>query len=93
MKTIKYLLELNEKMKRDHITAFASQGAFFLILSFFPFLMFLLTLTRILPVEQADITRYIVTLFPQKLSGYIVKVVDELYTKASPTVNGALKAG
>lgn len=86
MKKIKYLMEINQKMKRDHITAFASQGAFFLILSFFPFVMFLLTLTRILPLEQADLTQYIITLFPQRLSGYIVNLVDELYSKSSPTV-------
>ncbi|MBQ4521541.1 MAG: YihY/virulence factor BrkB family protein [Lachnospiraceae bacterium] len=82
----KYLKETIQKVKNDHITAFASQGAFFIILSFFPFVMFLMTLIRVLPVEQADITKYIIALAPENLNEYIINIINELYTKASSTV-------
>lgn len=82
----KYLKEIIQKIKSDHVTAFASQGAFFIILSFFPFVMFLMTLIRVLPVEQEYITKYLITLLPENLNEYIVNIVNELYTKASSTV-------
>ena len=82
----KYLKEIIQKIKSDHVTAFASQGAFFIILSFFPFVMSLMTLIRVLPVEQEYITKYLITLLPENLNEYIVNIVNELYTKASSTV-------
>lgn len=86
MKKIKCFDEIVQKVKNDHVTAFASQGAFFIILSFFPFVMFLMTLIRILPVEQEYVTKYIITLAPENLSEYINNIINELYTKASSTV-------
>lgn len=74
----KYLKEIIQKIKSDHVTAFASQGAFFIILSFFPFVMFLMTLIRVLPVEQEYITKYLITLLPENLNEYIVNIVNEL---------------
>ena len=60
---MKRLLELidefSKRAKEDNISAYAAQAAFFLILSTFPFLILLLTLTRFLPVEQeAFISEY-----------------------------------
>ena len=82
----KYVKEMTQKIKNDHVTAFASQGAFFIILSFFPFVMFLMTLIRVLPVEQEYITKYLITLLPENLNKYITNIINELYTKASSTV-------
>ncbi|MBQ3512599.1 MAG: YihY/virulence factor BrkB family protein [Lachnospiraceae bacterium] len=82
----KYVKEMTQKIKNDHVTAFASQGAFFIILSFFPFVMFLMTLIRVLPVEQEYITKYLITLLPENLNEYIINIINELYTKASSTV-------
>jgi len=44
-----------QKLREDSISAFAAQAAFFIILSFIPFVMFLLTLLKFLPSKVTDI--------------------------------------
>jgi membrane protein len=41
-----------EKAQKDHVTAFAAQAAFFTILSFFPFLIVVLSLIRFFPITR-----------------------------------------
>lgn len=45
------------KLRDDSISAFAAQAAFFIILSFIPFLMFLFTLLNLLPATAGDFKR------------------------------------
>lgn len=49
----KFLTQLRD----DSISAFAAQAAFFIILSFIPFIMFLLTLLNLFPISTGNITR------------------------------------
>ena len=49
---IELIEDFSKRSKEDNISAYAAQAAFFLILSAFPFMILLLTLTRFLPVEQ-----------------------------------------
>lgn len=74
------------KIKEDHVTAFGSQATFFIILSFFPFVMFLLTLTRFLPISQSSITSLLTSIVPSELNSFVVTIVDDLYSKATGTV-------
>ena len=43
---IQWLKKFILKMQRDKISVYAAQSAYFIILSFFPFVMFLLTLPQ-----------------------------------------------
>ena len=58
-KRIKNLYELVmdflKKCSDDHVGAFGAMSAFFILLSIFPFMIFLLTLTRYIPFSKDDI--------------------------------------
>ena len=50
----KFLYQLRD----DSISAFAAQAAFFIILSFIPFIMFLFTLLNLLPLTAGEFKRF-----------------------------------
>ena len=74
------------KLKEDYISAFAAQAAFFIILSFFPFVMFLLTLLNYLPISPEDLRTFISGIFPATVNNFLNTVFSELVKKASGTV-------
>ncbi|MBP3609991.1 MAG: YihY/virulence factor BrkB family protein [Lachnospiraceae bacterium] len=74
------------KLREDSVSAFAAQAAFFIILSVFPFLMFLLTLLNYLPFSIGDI--YVITdqLFPEAVTAMLENVIRELSLNSSGAV-------
>ena len=48
---IGWIKDIMNKIKDDHVTAYAAQSAFFIILSAVPFLMLLLILLNHVPIE------------------------------------------
>ncbi len=74
------------KLRDDSVSAFASQAAFFTILSFFPFLMFLLTLLNYLPVSLKELEVLTYDLFPEVMDSFLNVIFRELVEKASRTV-------
>ena len=74
------------KLRDDSISAFAAQAAFFIILSFFPFVMFLLTLLNYLPVSATDLQILSTDFFPESISGILHTIFSELIEKSSGTV-------
>lgn len=57
LKTVQIIRTFSVRLRKDSVSAFASQAAFFIILSFLPFVMFLFTLLNLFPMAQADISR------------------------------------
>lgn len=74
------------KYKEDHVSAFASQSAFFLFLSFVPFLLVLLTLIQYLPIEKEKIIETITLLFPKETDSLIIFTIERIYTKISSSL-------
>lgn len=77
------------KLREDSVSAFASQAAFFIILSFFPFVMFLLTLLYYLPVSVEEIRELITAQFPSTVHQVLTPLVTELMQKVSGTLRFA----
>lgn len=74
------------KLRDDSVSAFAAQAAFFIILSFFPFVMFLLTLLNYLPVSAVDLQDLISGMLPETVSNVLTSIFAELLIKASGTI-------
>ncbi len=71
------------KLREDTVSAFAAQTAFFVILSFLPFLIFLLTLVRFLPVETERLLAAVQTAFPEEVHDFIGVLLYEVLQKTS----------
>ncbi len=77
------------KLRDDSVSAFAAQAAFFIILSFFPFVMFLLTLLNYLPISVVDLEIFSSSLFPESVSSILHTILSELIEKSSGTILSA----
>lgn len=74
------------KVKEDYVSAFAAQTAFYVLISFFPFIMFLLTLMEYLPFSAEAIITNISEVLPSSIRPLITTVVNEVFQKASGTL-------
>ncbi len=72
-----------DKYKKDEVTVYAAQASFFIVISFFPFIMLLLTLIQFIPaVNKSDLLELLVSIMPDMLDSLVVGIVDELYMKS-----------
>ncbi|MBR5968637.1 MAG: YihY/virulence factor BrkB family protein [Lachnospiraceae bacterium] len=72
-----------KKTADDGVPAYSSDTALFIIVSFFPFLMFLLTLLQFLPFTQKQLMEVIGNFVPSQVAQLIGVLVDELYSTTS----------
>lgn len=86
-----------DKFAKYRISIHAAQVAFFIMVSFFPFLMFLITMLGYTPINQEVLEATINRLIPGDLSGLVDSWLNESYaasgTVLSITVISTLWAG
>lgn len=71
---------------KDHVSAYAAQAAYFIILSFMPFTLFLLTIVRYTPLTEDMVRQVILEICPENFQGLVSAVVYEVYGKTSAVV-------
>ena len=74
------------KVRDDYVSAFSAQAAFYIIISFFPFIMFLLTLIQYLPITKDTVIYILVNIFPSSIDSLVSNIVNEIFYMASGTV-------
>lgn len=72
-----------KKLREDTVSVFAAQTAFFVILSFLPFLIFLLTLVKFLPIGPDKLLTAVQSVFPATLHDFIGVLLREVLQKTS----------
>lgn len=85
-KIFRYSQNLANKLQDDALGAYAAQAALYIILSFFPFLMFLLTLLRYLPFTQDQLITLIAGFIPDSVFSMMLPVIQEIYETPSGPV-------
>lgn len=80
------MLNFTRKIREDHVSAYSAQAAFFVIISIFPFLMFLLTLIQYLPLTESTIMIMVKGVFPSNLSPVFIRIIAEVFEKGSTTI-------
>lgn len=86
-----------KNIKSNRISVHAAQVAFFIMVSFFPFLMFFITLLKHTPISEAVLLTSVQKVIPASLSSLISTWLNESFeastTILSATVISALWAG
>ena len=86
-----------KNIKSNRISIHAAQVAFFIMVSFFPFLMFFITLLKHTPISEAVLLASVQKVIPASLSSLISTWLNESFeastTILSATVISALWAG
>ena len=91
MKLIKKIIKLVrgflKAMNEDHVGAYAAQSAYFIMLSFIPFIILLLTLIQYTTLTRADIYGAAQVIFPDSMNGFVIDIINEVYSKTAVTVS------
>ncbi len=82
-----HIREALNNMKEDHITESAAECAYYVILSFVPFVILLLTLIQYTPISQEQLIRIVTQIFPNNMNEIVVNVVREVYSKTLGTIS------
>lgn len=84
------LVQLGKEIIRrffdDEVPALGAQMTFYLILSLFPFLIFLLTLTAYTPLKTEEITATLVTAMPESAQSLVLGIYWDVMTQSNPTL-------
>ena len=86
-KIIKLVRGFLHAMQEDHVGAYAAQSAYFIMLSFIPCIILLLTAIRYTTLTQADIYRAAQVIFPDSMDGFVIDIINEVYSKTAVTVS------
>ena len=78
-KIIRQVRRFTSKAGRDGVRAYAAETSFFVILSFIPFLMLLLSLVQFTPLTQEHVLEVIETATPFEISEVIRDLVGSLF--------------
>ena len=85
--TIRLVGLLSRKIRDDHVAAFSAQAAFFIIISFFPFIMLFMSIVQFFPIERESMLKLFTEMFPTAINTLIESIVNEIYmTVASTTL-------
>lgn len=71
------------RTSEDHVGAYAAQAAFFLIMSFIPFIMFLSAIIKYTPLTYGVMRQAILSVIPVNLQNFVMSVVVEVYERNS----------
>lgn len=75
-----------KKINNDGISALSAHAAFFVLISFFPFVMFLLTLLSYFPNFSETLPSVNLSFLPSAVSSMIVQAFTELSDRANGTI-------
>lgn len=79
-----------DNMGKDHINEFSAQCAYYVILSFIPFIILLLTLIQYTNIEQQQLFDIISRIIPSSMSEMVLGIIKEVYSKSVGTVSISL---
>ena len=71
--------KLMSYLKKTALSAFAGQAAFFMMLSFFPFFMFLLSLLRYTPFSENTLLELTSPFVPASFRDYLGNIIGDIY--------------
>lgn len=76
---VSLLKGFTDRTSGDHVAAYAAQAAFFMIMSFIPFIMFLTAMIKYTPLTYGMMRQAIISVIPQNLQEFVMGIVAEVY--------------
>ena len=80
---IQLLSGFMDRISSDHVSAYAAQAAYFLILSFIPFVLFLTTFIRYTPLTYNLVRDAIIGFVPNNLQSFLLGILGDVYMRSS----------
>ena len=85
-KFIIIIKQIAGRLSSDSITNYAAQSCFYMILSFFPFLVLLMSLIHYLPVTPETIIEILRAVAPPQIEPMLESIINDVYNNSSIAV-------
>ena len=72
-------IEIKRDMEKQHVGAYAAQSAYFIILSFLPLIIMLLSLIQYTGIGKGQLYGLIQSVIPMTFQSWLIGIVDEMY--------------
>lgn len=80
------LKDLFYKISEDRISDYASSACYYILLSFLPFLLALMSMIRLLPISSNDFVDFFEHIIPSQLKPMLLGIVSDVYDHSSTTL-------
>ena len=67
---IKTIRGFMKRLNEDHVGAYAAQSAYFILLSFIPFVLLVVTLVKYTPLTRDDVYSVLINMLPTEFQSY-----------------------
>lgn len=75
---VEYIRQLYLRTQKNELTAMGAQLSYYLIISIFPFLIFLLTLLKYTPLAQENTLQQLSLILPETIYSVILQIAEEI---------------
>lgn len=86
MKLIYALLNLGQKITKDKVNLYSATSSFFMIVSFFPFIMLLFNILKYTSITESYVLTLVAEVIPTKVQPLVISIIDEIYNSSSFTL-------
>ena len=76
---IKTIRGFMKRLNEDHVGAYAAQSAYFILLSFIPFVLLVVTLVKYTPLTRDDVYSVLINMLPTEFQNYVGGIVNEIF--------------
>lgn len=87
IRLIAAMLDMKRDMERSHVSAYAAQSAYFIMLSFLPLIILLLSLIQFTGIGKADLYGLVQSFVPLGFQSWLIGIADEMYSRTLATVS------
>lgn len=77
---------ISTRIKKAAISAYSGQSAFFMMLSFFPFLMFIFALLKYTPFDKNELIAIAAIFLPDSFKSFLTELINDIYLNQSATM-------
>lgn len=81
------IIEIKRDTEKNHVGAYAAQSAYFIMLSFLPLIIMLLSLIQFTGIGKADLYALIRDFVPSGFQSSLIGIVNEMYSRTVATVS------
>lgn len=86
LKIYYFIKDLSKRFKKHEVTALGAQLTYYLLLSFFPFLIFLITIVSYTPITHEDILINLSTMLPNQTYNMVISIIEEILESRSTSL-------
>lgn len=86
---IDIMISFTRKIRYDYVTSFSGHAALFLLMSFFPMIMYFVSVFNYLPIGTESVIQYCYQFIPVTLQPFLEELFEEAYQESSTAIQSA----